>query len=169
MRSDLPWRRVFGVVCVAIPLTTIGCATKAQSGAVVGGATGAAVGGLVGSASHARAGEGMLIGGAIGALSGALVGHEMDKADERERYGSNQPQWHDERRTVSAYSQADTAAVTKRDVINWTARGTRDDIIIDRVERSGTVFHLTAADENQLRDEGVSECVIRSMKATARR
>jgi hypothetical protein len=54
-------------------------------------------------------------------------------------------------------------------VISWTARGTRDDVIIDRIERSGAVYHLSAKDENELRDQGVSEEVIQAMKATARR
>src|SRR4051812_42187091 len=125
MRCIMSRRCLCGVASIGISIATIGCATKGQTGALVGGATGAAVGGLIGSNSHARAGEGMLIGGAVGALGGAVVGHEMDKADEREHHSSNQPQWHDERRTVNAYSQAEAAPITKHDVINWTARGTR--------------------------------------------
>jgi hypothetical protein len=145
--------------------SVVGCESKAGTGAIVGGAGGAAAGGLIGSMSHARAGEGALIGGAIGAIGGALIGHGMDesdkkKAEENDRYADR-----------SSYLQAAVANpnVTKKDVINWTARGTRDDVIIDRIERSGTVYHLTAKDENELRDQGVSEEVILAMKATARR
>ena len=58
--------------------------------------------------------------------------------------------------------------VTRDDVITWTRRGMRDGEICDRIDRSGTIFHLTAADENQLRDAGVSEEVIGEMKNTAR-
>jgi hypothetical protein len=59
--------------------------------------------------------------------------------------------------------------VTREDVIEWTRRGDREDQILDRIDRSGTVFRLTARDENELRDNGVSEYVIRAMKDTARR
>jgi hypothetical protein len=68
-----------------------------------------------------------------------------------------------------AVSYAEIAPITSADVIRWTARGVRDDIIIDRVERSPSIFHLTAADENRLHDKGVSEAVILEMKATAQR
>ncbi|WP_261361996.1 hypothetical protein [Humisphaera borealis] len=42
-------------------------------------------------------------------------------------------------------------------------------MIIDRIERSDTVFRLTAGDEMELRQKGVSEDVICAMKETARR
>lgn len=59
--------------------------------------------------------------------------------------------------------------VTEADVINWTSANLSDSIIIHRIDRCGVRFHLTAADENKLRDQGVSESVIQSMKATCRR
>jgi hypothetical protein len=68
-----------------------------------------------------------------------------------------------------AVSYTDTHSVTTDDVIRWTSRSVREDVILDRIERSPSVFHLTAADENHLRDNGVSEPVIQEMKATARR
>lgn len=146
-----------------------GCESKAGSGALIGGAGGAAAGGLIGSLSHARAGEGALIGGALGALGGALIGHQMDKDDERSRLRSeyNYHASRDYDRRYGVAERRDNCSL--QDVVNWTARGTREDVIIDRIERSGAVFHLTAADENRLRDEGVSEVVIQTMKDTARR
>jgi hypothetical protein len=56
--------------------------------------------------------------------------------------------------------------VTRDQVIAWTLRGTRDEVIIDRIACSGTVFHLSTSDELSLRDAGVSNDVIRAMKAT---
>ena len=56
--------------------------------------------------------------------------------------------------------------VSKKDVIRWTNEGVKDEIIIDRIERSGTRFEIRASDENELRDAGVSEEVVRAMKAT---
>lgn len=145
----------------------VGCETKAGTGALVGGAAGAGIGAIIGHNSHGRTGSGALIGGAVGALGGALVGNEMDKADRRkaeeERYRTDSYTYAEPRSAPSAAGR-----VTKGDVMAWSNRGMRDGEIIDRIDRSGTVFHLTAADENQLRDAGVSEDVIREMKDTAR-
>lgn len=148
--------------------TLTGCETKAGTGALVGGAAGAGIGAIIGNNSHGRTGSGALIGGAVGALGGALVGNEMDKADkkkeEQERYR--------ERAADDRYTYRETryaaGRVSQEDVVAWTSRGVRDSEIMDRIDRSGTVFHLSAADENHLRDSGVSESVIRDMKDTAR-
>jgi uncharacterized membrane protein YebE (DUF533 family) len=143
-----------------------GCANNTETGALVGGGGGAVAGGLIGSMSHSRAGEGALIGAAAGAIGGALIGHAMDESDKKKdqaAYAADNPQ---------EYSHADHysgGTITEADVINWTSCGTRDGVIIDRIERSGTVFHLAYADEQDLRDAGVSEVVIQEMKATARR
>lgn len=144
----------------------IGCESKAGTGALIGGAAGAGIGAIIGHNSHGRTAEGALIGGAVGAIGGGLIGNEMDKQDkkdekrERERY---------ERENRDTRYESRVQSVTKEDVIRWHDRGDRDEVIMDRVDRSGTVFHLSSRDENQLRDAGVSEEVIRSMKDTARR
>src|SRR5437016_4197101 len=143
----------------SVGFAAAGCETKAQTGALVGAGGGAALGAIIGNQSHHRSAEGALIGAGVGAIGGAIVGNEMDKQDrERDR------EYADYRR-----SEGYTDTVTKRDVMKWTTRGTRDDVIIDRIERSGTVFHLSRADEQDLRDAGVSEMVIQEMRATARR
>lgn len=59
--------------------------------------------------------------------------------------------------------------ISERDIILWTSRGIRDDVIISKIEESATVFQLSGADTNHLRDKGVSESVIAAMRATARR
>ena len=155
--------KINGWKWVCVPLLCagiLGCENNTQNGALIGGLGGAAVGGGIGSMSHGRAGEGALIGAAVGAIGGALVGNQMDKNQEKAEYT----------RTAEARTyRSEYSSVTKQDVIDWSNRGVRDDIIIDRVERSGSTFKLTAADENQLRDGGVSECVIQSMRATSRR
>ena len=144
-----------------------GCETKAGTGALIGGAAGAGIGAIIGHNSHGRTAAGALIGGAVGAVGGVIVGNELDKNDRREeqrrredeRYG----EVHRDRQVYVAYDR-----VSRDDVIVWTRRGMRDGEILDRIDRSGTVFHVTAADENQLRDAGVSEEVISEMKNTAR-
>jgi hypothetical protein len=70
-----------------------------------------------------------------------------------------------EREPVYGRAQlAGAEPVTKSSVISWTQRGLSDDVIIDRIERSGAVFNLTAADVNELRDKGVSPSVIQIMR-----
>jgi outer membrane protein OmpA-like peptidoglycan-associated protein len=54
------------------------CATKSQTGAIVGGAGGAVVGGLIGRAAGSTA-AGAIIGAAAGGIVGAVIGNEMDK------------------------------------------------------------------------------------------
>lgn len=64
--------------------------------------------------------------------------------------------------------QADSD-ITPETVATWAQAGARDDVIIDRIERSDTVIRLTAGDEMRLRRAGVSDDVICAMKETARR
>jgi hypothetical protein len=64
----------------------------------------------------------------------------------------------------SPIAAASAPQVTKDDVIDWTQRGLSDETIIDRIERSGSSFHLNAADVNELRDRGVSSSVLALMR-----
>lgn len=58
------------------------CASKGQSGALIGGLGGAAVGGQLGPGKYR--GTNALIGGVIGALAGYAIGNEMDKYDSQQ-------------------------------------------------------------------------------------
>jgi hypothetical protein len=153
------------VACGVLGAGVIGCETKAGTGALVGGAAGAGIGAIVGHNSHGRTGSGALIGGAVGALGGALIGNEMDKADKRDAHRERDY----DNYSASRGTRTSAAAVTRADVIEWTRRGDRDEQIIDRIDRSPSVIRLSARDENDLRDAGVSEGVIRAMKDTDRR
>jgi len=135
-----------------------GCQSNAGNGALIGGAAGAGIGAIIGNNSHGRTMEGALIGGAIGAIGGGLIGNEMDKNDARQRQA-----WD------SRQMEYQKPPITKDDVIAWTASGVREDIILDRIQQSGAVFHLTTGDENQLRDVGVTDHVVQAMRDTARR
>lgn len=153
------------VICAGI----VGCESKAGNGALIGGGTGALVGGVIGNNSHGRTAEGALIGGAIGAIGGGLVGHTMDENDKKAAERRDHEREYDRRNSAQPQSRESSGGVTKSDVIAWTDQGVREDIVIDRIDRSGTVFRLSAADQNELREHGVSESVIRAMKDTARR
>jgi hypothetical protein len=47
------------------------------------------------------------------------------------------------------------------------AAGVADDIIIDRIQRSGQQFIITSIDERELKSLGVSAAVVNAMKATS--
>jgi uncharacterized protein YcfJ len=69
------------VLIIGLNLVLVsGCQTKAQTGALVGGAAGAAVGDT----------KGALISGALGAGGGYLVGRGMDKKDQSREAVSGQ-------------------------------------------------------------------------------
>jgi uncharacterized protein YcfJ len=151
------------IVSTLLAVGTAGCATKTGSGAVIGGVGGAAVGGLIGANSHGRAGEGALIGGAVGALGGALVGHGMDKSDEKKKSEASSEKRYQER-SDSTYSSTSSNRITNLTVMDWTRQGVKEDIIIDRIQRSGQTFYLSSNDERDLRNAGVSPAVIQTMK-----
>jgi uncharacterized protein YcfJ len=147
------------LVCLlSLCLVAGGCATRTESGATIGAASGAAVGAGIGSLVNSSAGAGALIGASVGALSGALIGNEMDAQERRHQQ--------EQRSQPTTYTNS---AISKADIITWTRNGMPQEVIVDRIERSGTRFSLTAADENTLRENGVSEEVLRVMKQSARR
>ena len=57
--------------------------------------------------------------------------------------------------------------VSESDVIAWVARGTNDEVILDRLQRASNAIRLTAGDEMRLRDAGATDEVIAAIKATA--
>ncbi len=54
------------------------CATKTQTGAIIGAAGGAVAGGVIGKATGNTA-RGAIIGAAVGGAAGAIIGAQMDK------------------------------------------------------------------------------------------
>jgi outer membrane protein OmpA-like peptidoglycan-associated protein len=59
-------------------LLLAGCASKTQTGAVVGAAGGAVVGGAVGAVAGSTA-KGAIIGAVVGGVAGTIIGAQMDK------------------------------------------------------------------------------------------
>lgn len=66
------------VGAVGAALLLAGCATKTQTGAVVGTAGGAVVGGAIGKVAGSTA-KGAIIGAVVGGAAGAIIGARMDK------------------------------------------------------------------------------------------
>ena len=79
-------KRILAVlVLVAVAVQLEGCASKAQTGAIVGAGGGAVVGAVIGKAAGNTA-AGAVIGAAVGGAAGAVIGGYMDKqAAEMER------------------------------------------------------------------------------------
>ncbi|MGD8699530.1 MAG: OmpA family protein [Gemmatimonadales bacterium] len=84
MSRSAPFIRAIAIVAVLF-LGTTSCATKTQTGALIGAGTGAAVGGAIGAATGNTA-AGAIIGAAVGGAAGAIIGNYMDQqAAEMER------------------------------------------------------------------------------------
>lgn len=75
------------LVTLVLVVTSVGCATKAGTGALIGAGggagLGAGIGALAGGGKGAAIGAG--IGAAVGAAGGAVIGHYMDKNEEAMR------------------------------------------------------------------------------------
>ena len=66
------------VLTVAALVPAAGCATKSQTGAIIGAGAGGAVGAVIGKATGSTV-RGAIIGAAVGGVAGAVIGHQMDK------------------------------------------------------------------------------------------
>lgn len=144
-----------------------------QQGAVIGGVGGALAGAAL---SKNNRGVGALIGAALGAGGGWLIGANKDKITGKDREKSR-----DEAVKASDRAQRDPATaadvdkartadlnddgfVTLDEVIALRQANLSDDEMVERLERTGQVFELTAHQEDYLRDRGVSEDVLSEMR-----
>jgi outer membrane protein OmpA-like peptidoglycan-associated protein len=71
-------RAVTLMVMAALAVGVPGCATKTQTGVLVGAGGGAAIGAVIGKAAGNTA-VGAVIGAAVGGAAGAIIGHYMDQ------------------------------------------------------------------------------------------
>jgi hypothetical protein len=139
-----------------------------EQATVIGGATGAAVGAAI---SDNRL-LGGLIGGLVGAGGGYLVGANWDKikGDDKEsaqravEKAQNEPATAQEARNANTADINNDGFVTIDEVVALDKAGFSDDEVIDKLERTGQVFDLTQANEQQLQDQGVSRRVILAMR-----
>lgn len=127
-------------------LLSAGCATHSGTGALVGGGAGAGAGALIGKALG-NTGAGAVVGGLVGAVTGAAVGDHMDRKEEAKA--------------------AAARAVGLDEIIQMSQRHIDPSIIITQIRTSGTVYHLNADTIYYLKQNGVSDAVIREMQMTA--
>ena len=131
---------VAGVAWLAGCVAPVG--PNQAGGAVVGGATGA----IIGAAAAHHSGQGAVIGGAIGALAGALMGRDIDDSL-RTRVVQGQP-----------LGLEDVKALAKA--------GVGDDLIVNQIAATRTVYRLSTAQIIDLKNAGVSSKVIDFMIST---
>ncbi len=141
-------KALLSALCFAIIAFTLGCegmGENTKKGAVLGTLIGAGTGAVIGHQSG-HAGEGAAIGGAVGAVSGGLIGSGMDKN-----------------------SQAvNVEKLSLSDIILLSKNGIADEVIINKINNSGSVFNLSSQEIGLLKKEGVSDAVIDAMLATNR-
>ncbi len=65
----------------------------------------------------------------------------------------------------SELAVAKRSPVSREDILAWSLRGISDDVIIERIEQSGSTFPMRTSDEMHLHDAGSSDDVLRAMKA----
>jgi outer membrane lipoprotein SlyB len=129
-----------------------GSPNNTGSGALMGGAMGALTGAAIGGRCHA--GPDALIGAAAGALVGGLVGNAADQ-EQAARLQAQAPPAYVNVVQGRPTSIADVKAMTKA--------GVSDDVIINQIRNTRTVYHLAAMDVIGLRDAGVSNKVLNFM------
>lgn len=143
------WRRLLLSGALWSAALSAGC-TATEQGLVGGGLMGSVLGAIAGGRRHSAAGA------VVGGLAGAAVGGAIGSAK-------------DDKRAAQVAAAQRQPPLSLQDVINLTASGMSDEVIIDQIRRSGAVYHLTAQDLMTLQNGGVREPVIRELQATVNR
>ncbi len=152
MLLNTRFRRAILILGSLLPLSMASGCSHTDQGVIGGGMFGALLGALVGGPRNAAAGA--AIGGLAGATAGGLIGASEDRA---------------ERKAAAAEAASRQPPLSLQDIVNLTASGVGDDVIITQIRASGAVYHLSAQDLMMLNNNGVQPSVIREMQATASR
>lgn len=139
------------IVMGAIIITS--CESKAGTGALVGTGVGMGAGALISPTP-----QGVLIGGAVGAVSGAIIGAALDESD-RENIRESSP------KTMNRIDRGEQLSL--KDIEKMSEAGIADDKIIGTIHSTGSVYHLSSSDVEDLKSKGVSQRVIDYMLQTS--
>ena len=132
-----------------------GTVNNTGTGALVGASSGAFMGAVAGG--QRNGGAGMLIGAAAGLIAGSLIGNTIDHV-QAARLQAEAP---------DTYTRVDQSQpLTLADVKALAKAGISEDVMINQIKNSRTIFHLGAADIIDLRDAGVTDKVINYMIST---
>jgi hypothetical protein len=130
-----------------------GCESKAGTGALVGAGVGVGAGALIGHSVGGAA-----IGAGAGAIGGALIGSALESG-ERDNLQEKSPH------TLDRIDQETQLSLD--DIKSMSQAGISDDKIISTIHSTGSIYYLSPADEQDLKNAGVSAHVINYMKQTA--
>ncbi|MBL7197879.1 MAG: glycine zipper 2TM domain-containing protein [Candidatus Omnitrophica bacterium] len=142
-------KKIIFLVFLSFVLVIIGCETmgeKTKGGALVGGIIGAGAGGIIGHQSG-HGGEGAAIGAAVGAISGGLIGNQLDKADQK-----------------ALATNPNHLGILQ--IVDMASKSVPDDVIIDEIRRTKSVYNLTSEVISYLKENGVGDKVIDEMLST---
>jgi outer membrane lipoprotein SlyB len=154
-------RRTLILTAASLAVLLTGCQNpdgtqnNTGSGALIGGAMGAVTGAAIGGRRNGP--EDAALGMAAGAVAGGLIGYAMDR-DQEARLKAQAPATYVKVDQGQPLSVADVKALARA--------GINEDVIINQIKASRTVYHLSAADIVDLRDSGVTNNVINYMIST---
>jgi hypothetical protein len=129
-----------------------GCSTNTETGLLTGGVLGGVLGAGIGSLTG-HPGAGAAIGAAAGAATGGLAGAAVDHQEQRNEA------------RAAAYAAAQRPPLTVMDVVKLTQQHISDDVIINDMRATYSVYSLTADDIIWLKGQGVSDVVVNEMLA----
>jgi len=137
---EVVMNKIYQVVAVTLLIGFMaGCMSPVGPNQATGAVVGAATGAIIGGGLRNNPGDAIL-GGAIGALIGALAGKDVD----------------DSTRTRVSQGQA----LTLEDVKSLTSAKVGDDLIINQIKATRTVYRLSSAQIIELKNAGVSQKVL---------
>jgi Glycine zipper len=142
-----------GLILAMLPLCG-GCASMSNTakGIGIGSGIGAGIGAIAGS-GQGKAGKGAVIGSLVGGTLGAIVGNDADQQEKKEL----------QNRVAEAESKPKTSPLGITDVQVLVSKGWSDEMILAHLKDTGSSFQLSTTDIQWLRDNGVSDRVVREM------
>ena len=154
MEQIVAMKRCFLLLLCAVSFT--GCATgsHAEIGTAIGAVTGAVGGAAIGKKSG-NGTTGALIGGAVGALAGSSIGKAMDEDQARR-----------DRLIQESIGRRLAGRVSNSDIIEMTRAGLSDDIIKNEIRSKGVRRRPDKDALISLKQNGVSDEVIKAMQDT---
>jgi len=144
-------KKLILLVFLSFVLIITGCESmgqKTKGGALIGGVVGAAGGGIIGHQSG-HGWEGAAIGAATGAVAGGLIGNQMDKADQKAQ-------------------EVNPNHLGMLQIVDMASKGVPDDVIIEEIRRTNSVYNLSSETITYLKDNKVGDKVIDEMLSTSK-
>ena len=136
-----------------------GSQNNTASGALIGGGFGALTGAAIGGNRHG--GEDALLGAAAGAIAGGLIGNAADQ--QRDAQIRSQPPQSYTTTTTTTTTTIQAQPMSLADVKALARSGAGEDLIISQINTTHSIYHLSAGDIIDLRNNGVSDRVVTYM------